>query len=367
MDAYAKALSNAVRPGAVVLDIGTGIGMFALLACEFGARQVYAIETSDAIQTARQIALANGCAERIQFLQESSLNVRLPERADVIVSDLRGCCPLFQRHIQSIADARARLLAPGGVLIPRVDTLWCAVVDVPEMYRKHVEPWEENTYGFDMGAARALLTNDWEQGRKIGPSQVVLDPQCWAALDYRSIETPNVEGEASWTVTQAGTGHGLLVWFDAELAEGVGFSNAPSSPDILYGSMFLPWTAPVALEDGDAVGVKLNADLLGEDYTWRWQLRVTRDGCPAHVKADYKQSTFAGRPVSTSKLSRREPDYVPSLNDAGLIDRRGLELMDGNHTLRDIARQLTRQFPEVFETEQQALARVRTMSTRYSR
>ena len=57
MGAFVRALRQAVKPGAVVIDIGTGTGIFALLACRFGARRVYAIEPSDAIQVAREIAV----------------------------------------------------------------------------------------------------------------------------------------------------------------------------------------------------------------------------------------------------------------------------------------------------------------------
>jgi type I protein arginine methyltransferase len=60
MDAYAAALRDAVTPNSVVLDIGAGTGIFALLACRYGARRVYAIEPDDAINLAREVAAANG-------------------------------------------------------------------------------------------------------------------------------------------------------------------------------------------------------------------------------------------------------------------------------------------------------------------
>ena len=140
MDAYARALRLAVKPGSVVLDIGAGTGIFALLACQFGARRVYAIEPSDTIQAAREIAAANGFAERIEFFQEMSTAITLPEPADVIVSDLRGVLPFYQHHLPAIADARRRLLAPGGVLIPRSDTLWLACVEAEDLYRRITTP-----------------------------------------------------------------------------------------------------------------------------------------------------------------------------------------------------------------------------------
>ena len=81
-NAYSEALRRVVKRGTVVLDIGTGSGILALLACRFGARKVYAIEPSDAIQIAREIAAANGCQEHIEFIQKVSTQTELPERAD---------------------------------------------------------------------------------------------------------------------------------------------------------------------------------------------------------------------------------------------------------------------------------------------
>src|SRR5437879_5788303 len=109
-NAYCEALRQAIKPETVVCDIGTGSGFFALLACHFGARKVYAIEPSGAIEIAREIAAANRCLDRIEFIQKLSTKTNLPQRADLIVSDLRGVLPLFEQHLPSIIDARGRLL-----------------------------------------------------------------------------------------------------------------------------------------------------------------------------------------------------------------------------------------------------------------
>src|SRR5437016_11881319 len=118
VEAYAEALRKSVRKGSVVAEIGTGPGIFAVLACQLGATRVYAIEPSEIIQVAREVAAANGCADKIEFFEELSDRVMLPGRADVILSDLRAVLPLFQRHIPAIIDARSRFLAPGGAMIP---------------------------------------------------------------------------------------------------------------------------------------------------------------------------------------------------------------------------------------------------------
>jgi type I protein arginine methyltransferase len=203
MEAYTEALRRTVQPGSVVLVLGTGTGTFALLAHRFDAGHVYALEPADAIQVARQIAAANWI-DGIQFLQQLSTNVDLPEKADVIISDLRGVLPLLQNHIPAIIDARQRLLAPGGMLIPQEDRLWLAVVEAPDLYQRHVTPWEDNNYGFDMAPAQAILTNTWRKAH-LKPDQLLLEPQCWATIDYRTVAEADVGGKLSGRVGRSGS------------------------------------------------------------------------------------------------------------------------------------------------------------------
>ena len=246
VDAYTQAMRQAIRPGSVVLEIGTGPGIFAVLACKLGAKRVYAIEPDDIIQLAREIAAANGCSDKIELIQNISTKVTLPERAGVIVSDLRGILPLLTHHIPSIIDARKRLLAPGGTLIPKKDTLWAAVVEAPKPYGSLAAPWEQNAFGQDLSPARRLAVNTFTK-RRVSPEQLLTPPQPWTTLEYSTIENADVRNELHWSVTNAGTGHGILVWFDAEIAQGISFSTGPFAPETIYGSMFFPWMNPVAL------------------------------------------------------------------------------------------------------------------------
>src|SRR5579885_3123858 len=80
---YLEALRRTVRPGVVVVDLGAGTGVFAMLACRFGARKVYAIEPDEIIEVGRALAAANGFADRIEFIPHPSTEVTLPEQADV--------------------------------------------------------------------------------------------------------------------------------------------------------------------------------------------------------------------------------------------------------------------------------------------
>jgi protein arginine N-methyltransferase 1 len=362
-DAYARALREAINPDSVVLDIGTGIGIFAMLACQFGARRVYAIEPDDAIQVAREIAAANGFADRIEFIQDVSTRVTLPERVDVIVSDLRGVLPFLRHNITSIADARNRFLAPGGLLIPQQDTLWAAVAEAPDLYQRYAAIWTDNSYGLDLSAAERIVSNTWQKGRG-DVNQLLTTPRQWATLNYNLIENPDISAEIIMPATRAGTAHGLSLWFDARLAEGVSYSTAPDRPVLIYGNAFLPLSAPVTLALGDSISVTLSADLVGDDYIWRWNTRVLSQG--DKVKADFKQSNFFGAPLSPLQLRKRESGYVPVLDKEGQIDRLVLSLMTGEHTLGEIARRVANEYPDRFKSWEDALTRVGELSLKYS-
>ncbi len=293
VDAYAEALRQTIVPEhSVVLEIGTGAGFFALLAAKFGARHVYAIDPSPSVHIGRELAAANGVEHRITFMQEHSTQVTLPERADVIVSDIRGSLPWWQHHILSIADARERLLAPGGVLIPGQDTVWAAVVCAPKLYEPHVTPWDDNAYNLDLSAARGRTTNHHHKGR-VKPEQLLVEPQLVATLHYPTITSPHTQAALHWIATDTDRAHGLSVWFDAELVPGIGYSNAPSASHIpIYSQMFFPWTEPVDLVEGDRIAVTFRVHLMPQRYVWHWTTRVDHPGSH-EAKARFAQASFA--------------------------------------------------------------------------
>lgn len=295
MEAYTAALRRAVRPDSVVMDLGCGPGVFALLACKLGARRVYAVEPENIVGLAREAAAANGFSDRIEFFEKLSTEITLPEPATIIISDLRGVLPWFEQNVSSIIDARDRLLAPGGVLIPHRDVLWASVVEAPEQYAKLVDPWRTQ-FDLDLTAATRMVTNTWRKSR-IKPEQLLADPVCWATLDYYEVNNADVRAEISWQAARNGTAHGVAVWFDSELAERIRFSNHPAAPEMIYGIGFFPFSEPVEVVEGERITIQLAADLVHDGYVWRWDTEVPG-------KASFKQSTFYGVPLSTSQLRK---------------------------------------------------------------
>ncbi len=365
-DAYARAIGEAVRPGAIVVDIGTGTGLFALLACRAGARRVYAIEHGEVIEVARRIAADNGYRDSIEFIHAQSTQVELPARADVVVADLHGVLPLFRANVTAMADARRRFLKPGGVLIPGRESLWLACVDAPDLHRTVTTPWLDNKYGLDMQAARDLTANQWRRA-VVGAGQLLSEPQRCGEIDYATIEDPAYATSVTLSAAREGIAHGFCVWFDSTLVPGVGFSNSPAGAGLVYGSAYFPWPEAVTLREGDTIVIRLQASLIAGEYLWTWKSRVHDPRDPAAARARFTQSDFLAEPMTAERLRRQSATHVPSLNEDGRVDRLVLQLMGERIPVGEIARRLVAEFPGRFENWDGALTRVGDLSARYSR
>jgi protein arginine N-methyltransferase 1 len=357
LDAHAAALSEVVTPSSVVLDIGAGTGIMSLLACQAGARRVYAVEPSGAVQILVAAARDNGFADRVVVLQQRSTEVTLPERADVIVSDLRGVLPPYATHFADIMDARRRLLAPGGRLLPARDSLWAAVISAPDAFQRRRQAWQGGPHGLDLRAAQRFADNELEKYRA-RPDQALSEPTRWASLDYATLTERAVRGAGSCAVTKDGLGHGLLVWFDTVLAEGIGYSNAPGGPEGIYGQILFPWPEEVALRAGDRVSFDLRADLIGAaDYVWTW---TTETGAKR-----FRQSTFNSSPPSQESVRKRSPSFAPTLSAAGVETLQVLEGIRAGRTVGEIAAHLRAAHPDRFPSADHAHGFVAELAARY--
>ncbi len=364
MNAFVEALRQSVTKDSVVIDLGAGTGAFGLLACRFGARRVYAIDPNDAIAVAEELAAANGFSDRFVCIQDVSTSVELPERADLIVSDLRGMVPIFETHLPTIMDARDRLLKPEGALIPRRDRLWAALVEAEKPYTSLVGPWDDGRFGLDLSAGRPYVVND-TRTYEFKPEHLLSESRIWTELDYKTVTSSDVDGEVEWVASRAGTAHGIAIWFESELADGVGYQTGPQHLDELHRCLWLAFEQPIGVEADAAIRSKISARFVAGDYVWRWKVRVESGDGTARVELD--QSDFLGVARGRETLRRGRSDHSPELDLEGKIDRFILDSMDGAASLGEIAQKAAGRYPESFASPGEALPRVAKLSQRYSK
>lgn len=296
MRAYEAALSASIRPGMRVVDLGAGTGILAMLACRFGAAHVDAIEISDCALVGREVTDANGFRDRIFWHHGDSTEITLDQSADLIVSDLRGKLPLFRRAIPTLVDARDRFLKPDGVLLPKRDRCWISLIEDESLYRETTFPWSDNHFDFDWNAARHRLANQ-THGATLRSETLISAPGLWQEIDYRTVTSPHAEGEVSLTVSRKAKAHGFQVWFECELADGIGYSAGPDGPSPeVYGASFFPFPQVMEIEADEVVRIHLAARLLSDDYLWTWDTQIAGQ--------EFHQSNFHSKPLNRALLKK---------------------------------------------------------------
>jgi len=291
-EAYVAAMEQLIKPGDVVLEIGAGPGIFSMLAAKMGASKVIAVECNPSIRLAKRFVQHNGLADKVLCVKGLSTDLTLEKPADVIISDLRSVLPLYHQHIPSIIDARERLLAPGGTLIGCRDTLVAAPVEHSEEYRRINEPWRINQFDLDLTAGAEFETNHWSKV-ELHSDQLLAEGKNWCTLDYHSVSQPAVCGSLSWEVQRSGLLHGIATWFDAELAKGIGFSNHPEKPAMIYGQAFLPLPREVEVQSGDRLNAQIHAHWVNQNYIWQWKGEILAQ--EGRLIDRFDQSTLARR------------------------------------------------------------------------
>ena len=364
--AHQQALARAIKPGDVVVDLGAGTGLLTLHACRLGAKLVHAIEPNPIIQVAREIVQANGFSDRVAFHQAMSFDVKLPQPANVVVTDPRGVLPLQERAISTIIDARRRLLKPGGVLIPQRDTIWAALVQAPDIYHEDYDnAWRSANDGFDMEAARRRNINNFGR-HHLELNQLLSKPVRWLLLDYRLIENASACGRVEFQVERPGTAHGFALWFDSELINGVSISNCPGQAELIYGQLFFPFQEPLPVLVNQTITVDLRADLVASDYTWQWTTQTVSATSPEKIERLYHQSSLFSNVLGPEQLRKMSDQHIPSLKEEGVVHMRALELMNSRRPLGQIAEAMSAEFPKRFSSPDDALGFVGDLSARWS-
>jgi protein arginine N-methyltransferase 1 len=259
-----------VREGDVVLDAGAGTGILSLFACEAGARRVYAIEQDHVADVAAMFVRQLGYADRITVFHARSIDVTLPEPADVLVTETIGTLVFEEGFLITMADACRRFLAPGARIIPSQIDVWLAPVELPELYAKRIDWWRTPRYGFDASAMQVFAANTTYTA-KIPPGALLAAPATALSLRTAAIDDTAQHAAASFRTARAGTIHGFALGFTATLAEGITLTNACGSAVTSWDQGFLPLESPVGVAAGAEVEIDLRTD---NGRLWNWRGKV---------------------------------------------------------------------------------------------
>ncbi|MET0393845.1 MAG: 50S ribosomal protein L11 methyltransferase [Chitinophagaceae bacterium] len=260
-DSFTSGLQQTIRPGDVVLDIGTGTGVLAIAAARAGAKKVYAIEASGMADVAQATIDKTEVADRITLVRGWSTQVELPEKADVLVSEILGNDPFDENILQTFRDARRRLLHPNPRILPENVKVFVLPVHIPAaiLHNKVLLPqdldnWQQ-WYNVDFSALRRLSA---DQSRYLFRANAAMaaqleiagEPVQLAEVDFASFEEMSIRNEVQ--VTAQRSFNGLLMYFESKLGDAV-LSTHPKVAGYTNSWVSLVWYFPKAqrLQAGD--------------------------------------------------------------------------------------------------------------------
>ena len=308
---YERAIAAVVRQGDVVLDLGTGSGLLAVLACRAGARRVYAIEASDAVQMGTLLTSTTEFAERIEFVHATSQKVALSEQVDVIVGDIHDTFGFQPGGLASIMDVRDRLLRPGGTLIPQATELMIAPLEAAALYAREIDVWNGCVHGVGLSSIRPFAVSHVHPGR-FDSDQLLSPAAAIGTLDLARATSLHFSGSAVTTIHRDGIAHGLCGCFVTTLAGDIRMGNVPGdSSTTNFAQAFFPFDQPVPVAAGDEVSISIDSH---DGYIARWRAAISRGG-QRHAQFDH--STLNGLLVSpasaASRLRRGKPSQLRTL------------------------------------------------------
>jgi type II protein arginine methyltransferase len=263
-EAYRSALARAVQPTSLVLDIGAGSGLLAMLAAQAGALEVVACEEVPALaRCATQIVAANGYAQSVVVVPKRSTALEvgkdLPRRADLIVSEVFDAGLLTEGALETLGHAVQVLLAPGGRMIPERAVVWAAPVESAALSAENrVGP----VAGLDLSLFNRFATRHHVSRRlRDYPHQLLSEPQEVFRFDFRGPIAPEDATLLSFAVAQGGTCHALAFWFDLWLDDVVKVSSAPSDDTRAHWRQAIQYLDPILVEKGKTLVIRAEHDL----------------------------------------------------------------------------------------------------------
>lgn len=220
-DAFQAAIEAAVRPDDLVLDIGTGTGLLAMMAARAGASAVVACEAlPDMADLARLVVAANGYGRQIKVVPKASTSLAvgtdLPRRATLLIAEIFDALLIGEGALDTFAHAHAHLLAPSARIIPAGGTVRAQLATLPRLKTMH--PLSALN-GFDFSPfARHATEKQFYPMERHGESWTALsEPFDVLGFDFHRPHPAQGNWQFPVAITRTGQVQALVLWLELQL------------------------------------------------------------------------------------------------------------------------------------------------------
>ena len=270
--AYARAIRETVTADDVVVDVGTGSGVLAVLAAKAGARKVYAIERGGVADLAEQVFRDNGVSDRIELLRIDARDAQFAEPPTVIVTETLGALGIEEDIVSLLKLLRARC-TPNVKLIPHMLRLYVAPLSDPSL--ADVLTKLDAQEGVSLAQVRTRVAQRVSV-RRVSSEYLAGAPVCYAshALAHDSLSDTY---SARLVAARSCEINALATWFEADLSAGVMLTNAPDAPWTSWAQLTMPLDPPLIVTEGNTIDIELAPRVGGGRNLYRWNAELAGD------------------------------------------------------------------------------------------
>ena len=224
--AYEEGLRGAVTADKTVFEIGTGSGLVAMMAARLGAKKVVTCEAEGLVaDAATKIVARNGYQDRVKVLHKPSFGVDaqrdLGGRADILVHEIFSSELLGEHVLPALEDAKARLLKPGGEILPAAASIMVALVGGEELGR---ELRVQDSFGFDLRPFNTIQPRKRPLHREDLPRVLLSEAVEAFRFDFQQHDTfPPEKKRLELPVVDGGLCWGVIQWIRIDFGRGVLF------------------------------------------------------------------------------------------------------------------------------------------------
>lgn len=231
-EAYQAAIEKVMNRDDVVLDIGTGSGLLAMMAARAGARKVVACELLGSMaEMSRRIVARNGFEDVVTIVptQSNELVVGdvLPQPADVVIVENLDVTLIGEGAIPALRHATRHLMRPGAKVIPAAARVFGVLIEWPG--ERAINPVGQIA-GLDFSEFDLLRNPNmhvpFDEIRE--KHRMLSEPFEIAAYDFQrppDYSADDQVGRLTIPAVETGTGHAVVVWFELDLDADISFST----------------------------------------------------------------------------------------------------------------------------------------------
>lgn len=231
-EVYERALKNAITPETIVLDIGSGTGLLAMMAARAGAKETVTCEMVPLLaDLARDTVELNGLADRIITLDIKSTSLvighQMVNKANLLVTETVDCGLLGEGIVSSINHAKANLLTEDAQIVPCAATVYATVVESPRLRNLNLA---RTAAGFDVSLINRYATANYFPVRLDAFEYTPLtEPFPVFNFDFVNGTIVPERKKIELRAQRNGTAQCVIFWFNMQLDHENSISNEPGS------------------------------------------------------------------------------------------------------------------------------------------